>query len=75
MFTALVARGEWATTINSVPPKFELAYQDERMAALWNDLDDLKRSLDWTDEDSCCRAAYEAVWLFERFLSGLREYS
>jgi hypothetical protein len=74
MFTALIARGEWATTINSVPPKFEQAYQDEQLSALWNELTGLSKSLDSTDETSCRRSAYEAVWLFESFLSGLRRY-
>ncbi|MGA9997091.1 MAG: hypothetical protein WBP93_16860 [Pyrinomonadaceae bacterium] len=75
MLTALLLRGEWAANIDAIVPRFERAYQDEQIKSLWQELNALIDSINWTDQATCRRAAYEAVWLFECFLRRLREYA
>jgi hypothetical protein len=75
MLTALLLRGEWASTFDAILPRFQRAYQDEEINDLWKEFGALRSSLNWMDKTACRRAAYEAVWIFECFLRRLREYT
>lgn len=70
--SALLVRGEWDGAFDSIRMRFETAFNDPQLGDLMAELDTLKSSIDPTDETSCRRAAFEAVWLFECFQRALR---
>jgi hypothetical protein len=74
MATALLMRGIWDVSMETVPAHFESLYKDEQMNEISQKLVSLYQ-VDPTNEYACRKAAYESVWLFESFLRHLRRYA
>lgn len=72
MTTALLVYGEWDVTIEQVPLRFAWRYQNEKLLSTAFKLNYLMSIKNSTDAEQCRDAAYEAVWLFERFVRELR---
>jgi hypothetical protein len=69
MATALLLRGEWKVTAETVAERFEHFFYDQRLNGVGSEFKKLLSSRRNERE-----RALEAVWLFERFVSRLRSY-
>lgn len=68
MAAALLARGVWDVTFETVPELFKETYDDARMAQTWADFERLPKPPVEGGEAGAREAAFEAVWLFESLL-------
>jgi hypothetical protein len=73
MATALLVRGVWDVSMETIPAQFESLYRDDQMREVSQKLASLYQ-VDPANEHACRRAAYESVWLFESFLRQLRKH-
>lgn len=75
MATALLLRGEWETTEETVDARFEHSFSDPLLKQVWGDYKLLMQGVPATGEDAGRDSALEAVWLFEGFVRRLRVYA
>lgn len=75
MATALLLRGEWETTEETVATRFEQLFSDPLLEQVWGDYKRLMQEASATGEDAGRDSALEAVWLFEGFVRRLGVYA
>lgn len=73
MATALLARGEWDVSSDAAPGRFFRAGADAELLRLWDEFAALSRPAQAAAHTAVTReTAFEAVWLFENWVSRLR---
>lgn len=75
MATALLLHGEWRVTAETVAERFGRFFPDGLLEEAWRGFGRLLARPPDEDEEAQCRAAFEAAWLFERFVRRLRRYA
>jgi hypothetical protein len=75
MATALLLRGEWETTEETVAARFEQLFPDPLLGQVWGDYELLMREASAAGEGASRDSALEAVWLFEGFVRRLGAYA
>ncbi|HJT25946.1 MAG TPA: hypothetical protein VJ784_00955 [Pyrinomonadaceae bacterium] len=71
MATALLLHGQWNVTAETVADQFEHSFPDPELKQIWSEF----RRLMPARRDDEHWSAFEAVWLFERFIKQLRRYA
>jgi len=75
MGTALLAHDVWDIQMETLPEQFAQYFCDQPVMKTWGLFDHLRSTLYSDNQPDHHAAAFEAVWLLERFLGELKEYT
>jgi hypothetical protein len=75
MATALLIHHEWEVTVDKLPKHFEQWFADDQMKEIWREFSGLLPHNEAIAEGEYRQPAFEAVWLFERFVERLQRYA
>jgi len=75
MATALLAHDVWDIQLETLPKQFAQYFCNQPVMKTWELFDRLRSTVNSDNQPDHRTVAFETVWLFERFLGELKEYT